>query len=138
LVETIGVSGQASEWAILLFTRIGTGLLHITTSALMGAAIVAAWRERRYWRLIGTYLFVVLLHGLWNASAMLLTFSTLAEFLDQPGPLGTLQPWLIAVMILLAVGLFVILMTSNRGMRASTIPPLSQPMISTEQTDQIS
>lgn len=138
LVETIGVSGQANEWAILLFTRIGTGLLHITTSALMGAAIVSAWRERRYRRLIGAYLFVVLLHGLWNAFAMLLTFSTLAEFLDQPGPLGTLQPWLSAVMILLAVGLFVILMTSNRRMRAMTIPLRSEPVISTEQTDQIS
>lgn len=138
LVETIGVSGQASEWAILLFTRIGTGLLHITTSALMGAAIVSAWRERRYRRLIGTYLFVVLLHGLWNAFAMLLTFSTLAEFLDQSGPLGTLQPWLSAIMILLAVGLFVILMTSNRRIRAMTISPRSEPVISTEQTDQIS
>jgi hypothetical protein len=138
LVETIGVSGQVSEWAVLLFTRIGTGLLHITTSALMGAAIVSAWRERRYWRLIGTYIFVVLLHGLWNASAMLFTFSTLAEFLDQPGTLGTLQPWLTAVMIFLAVGLFVILMTSNRRMRIMTIPPLSEPMISTEQTDHIS
>ena len=138
LVETIGVSGQVSEWAVLLFTRIGTGLLHITTSALMGAAIVSAWRERRYWRLIETYIFVVLLHGLWNASAMLFTFSTLAEFLDQPGTLGTLQPWLTAVMTLLAVGLFVLLITSNRRMRTMTISPLSEPMISTEQTDHIS
>jgi len=47
LIETIGVSGQGGEWASLLFTRIGTGLLHITTSALMGAAIVLALRKRR-------------------------------------------------------------------------------------------
>ena len=41
LIETIGVSGQQTgEWASLLFSRIGTGLLHITTSALVGAAIV--------------------------------------------------------------------------------------------------
>ena len=138
LVETIGVSGQVSEWAVLLFTRIGTGLLHITTSALMGAAIVAAWRERRYLRLIGTYIFVVLLHGLWNASAILFTFSTLAEFLDQPGTLGTIRPWLTAVMTLLAVGLFVLLITSNRRMRNMRIPPPSQPVISTEQIDHIS
>src|SRR6185436_18726994 len=46
LIETIGVTGQQGDWASLLFTRIGTGLLHITTSALMGAAIVLAWRER--------------------------------------------------------------------------------------------
>jgi RsiW-degrading membrane proteinase PrsW (M82 family) len=55
LIETIGVTGQQGDWASLLFTRIGTGLLHITTSALMGAAIVLAWRERGYVRLLGTY-----------------------------------------------------------------------------------
>jgi hypothetical protein len=137
LVETIGVSGQVSEWAVLLFTRVGTGLLHITTSALMGAAIVSAWRERRYWRLIGTYIFVVLLHGLWNAFAMLFTFSTLAEFLDQPGPLGSFQPWLTAAMSLLAVGLFVILVTSNRRMRVAMIHSLSESAISTNQTEHI-
>jgi hypothetical protein len=121
LVETIGVSGQAGEWQSLLFTRIGTGLLHITTSALVGAAIVLAWRERRYVRLAGTYLLAVLLHGLWNALAMLFTFSTLAELMNQPGRLAPLQPWLIAAMSVLAVGLFALLMISNRRMR-TTLP----------------
>jgi hypothetical protein len=138
LIETIGISGQVNEWAMLLFTRIGTGLLHITTSALMGAAIVFTWRERRYLRLVGTYLFVILLHGLWNAFAMLFTFSTLAEVLDQPGRLGTIQPWLIAVMSLLAVGLFVILLISNRRMRAVIVYPHSEPTLPTDQTNQIS
>ncbi|MCK7530785.1 MAG: PrsW family glutamic-type intramembrane protease [Marinilabiliales bacterium] len=42
LIETLNVSGQITEWGLLLFTRIGTGLLHIATSAIMGAAIL--WR----------------------------------------------------------------------------------------------
>jgi hypothetical protein len=123
LVETIGVSGQGVEWASLLFSRIGTGLLHITTSALMGAAIVIAWRERHYLRLIGTYFLAVLLHGLWNMLATLFTFSTLAELIDQPGRLSTLQPLLITVMSLLAVILFAILLLFNRRMR-KTVPTL--------------
>jgi hypothetical protein len=138
LIETIGVSGQTWEWASLLFSRIGTGLLHITTSALMGAAIVLAWRERRYLRFIGVYLFAVLLHGLWNALAMLFTFSNLAELLHQPGRLGTIQPVLITVMSILAVGLFVILMISNRTMRRTILPLLSESTISADQIDQIS
>jgi hypothetical protein len=138
LIETVGVSGQAGEWASLLFTRIGTGLLHITTSALMGAAIVLAWRERRHLRLIGTYLLAILLHGLWNAFAMLFTFSTIAEFLDQPGRLGTLQPLLITVMSVLALGLFAILMISNRRMRKTIPPSPSELTISEEHMDQIS
>jgi hypothetical protein len=115
LIETVGVSGQQSgEWASLLFTRIGTGLLHITTSALMGVAIVYAMRERRYARLLATYLLAVLLHGLWNALATMFTFSTLAEFLEQPGSLSTLQPvWLVAMSTLAAV-LFALLVVAGR------------------------
>ena len=117
LIETIGVSGQGAEWASLLFSRIGTGLLHITTSALMGAAIVLAWRERRWLRLTGTYLLAILLHGLWNTFAVLFTFSTLSEFLAQPGLLSMRQPVLIAIMSMLAFGLFVIRLLTNRRMR---------------------
>jgi hypothetical protein len=119
LIETVGVSNQTVEWASLLFSRIGTGLLHITTSALMGAAIALAWRERRYTRLIGTYFLAVLLHGLWNTFAMLFTFSGLAELIDPTGLLGTLQPVMVIAMSILAVGLFLILALSNRKMRNS-------------------
>ena len=117
LAETFGVSGQTTEWGILLFTRIGTGILHITTSALMGAAIVLAWRERRYWQLIGNYILVVSLHGIWNALALTFTFSTLMEVLNQQGPLRTLQYPVSIGMGLLAMGMFILLILYNRKMR---------------------
>lgn len=116
LAETFGVSGQTSEWAVLLLTRIGTGILHITTSALMGAAIVLAWRERRFIQLIGNYILVVALHGLWNALAITFTFSTLMELLDQQGFLRTWQLPVSISMGLLAVAMFAILIASNRKM----------------------
>ncbi len=128
LIETVGVSGQATDWASVLLSRIGTGLLHITTSALMGAAIVLAWRERRYARLIATYSLAILLHGLWNATATLFTFSSLAEQLHQGGFLSTLQPTLAIMMIILAIGLFMILVLSNRKMQ-KTIPPAPAEII---------
>jgi hypothetical protein len=117
LIETIGVSAQTSEWAILLFSRIGTGLLHITTSALMGAAIVLAVREGRYLRLIGTYFLAVFLHGLWNSLAIIFTFSTLAEFFEVPGTLGTMQSAISIALVILAIALFAILVISNFRMR---------------------
>ena len=124
LVETVGISGQqAGDWAGLLASRVGTGLLHITTSALMGAAIVLAWRERRYLRLLGTYLLAVLLHGLWNALAVLFTFSTLGEFLDEPGRIAEWQTPATVAMVSLAAALFVILILSNRRLRAKEEPP---------------
>ena len=126
LIETIGVSNQTGEWASLLFSRIGTGLLHITTSALMGAAIVLAWRERRYLRLIGTYLLAVTLHGLWNTLAILFTFSGLAQPLGQAGLLSTLQPIMIISLSILAIGLLAILVISNRKMRSIVPFPLKE------------
>ena len=135
LIETIGVSSQTGEWASLLFSRIGTGLLHIATSALMGAAIVLAWRERRYLRLIGTYSFAVLLHGLWNKFAMLFTFSGLAELLSQPDRLSTLQPIMIIAMSILAIGLFAILVISNRKMRNTVQFPRSEPNVPAKDLD---
>jgi hypothetical protein len=135
LIETMGVSGQqASGWAPLLSSRIGTGLLHITTSALMGAAIVMAFRQRRYLRLLGTYLIAILLHGLWNALAMGFTFATLAEMLDEPGRIGSLRDPMIAAMAALAVALFAILVLSNRRLRKSMIP-LPAPDLPQENMD---
>jgi hypothetical protein len=127
LIETVGVSGQqTAEWASLLLSRIGTGLLHITTSALMGAAIVLAWRERRFLRLVGTYILAVLLHGLWNAFAILFTFSSLAEFFDQPSDLSRFQPAILIAMAILATALFLILAASHRNVRAA-IPAVVLP-----------
>jgi RsiW-degrading membrane proteinase PrsW (M82 family) len=127
LAETFGVSGQTSEWAVLLLTRIGTGILHITTSALMGAAIVLAWRERRFIQLIGNYILVVALHGLWNALAITFTFSTLMELLDQQGFLRTWQLPVSISMGLLAVAMFVMLLASNRKMTPSATDAAPPP-----------
>jgi protease prsW family protein len=136
LIETIGVSGQGSEWATLLFTRIGTGLLHITTSALMGAAIVFALRQRRYLRLLGTYILAITLHGLWNTFAILYSFSSLAKNLGQTDRLSTIQPITVIAMSVLAGGLFMILLLTNHQMRKTLKPPLIEPVIPSSATDQ--
>ena len=112
--ETFNVSGQTAEWSAVLFTRIGTGLLHITTSALMGSAIFLAIREKRYLRLFGTYLLAVLLHGLWNASAITVSFSALLNTYEPMKIYETLQWGSTIGLAVLAVALFTLLITSNR------------------------
>ena len=136
LIETIGVSVQGAGWASLLFTRIGTGLLHITTSALMGATIVLALHERRYLRLIGTYFLAVILHGLWNTFAILFTFSNLAQVLGESGWLSTIQPITIVGMSILTVGLLAILLISNQLMRKTIPLSLIEPVVPISDTDQ--
>jgi len=125
LIETLGVSAQNADWASLLLTRIGTGILHITTSALMGAAIYYAIKERHYFRLLGIYFLSVSMHGLWNALAILYTFSTLTEYLEQESPLNGLTTYLLIGMVILAGLYLIILIFSNRRMRATLpLPPV--------------
>jgi hypothetical protein len=125
IVETFNVSGQEAGWSVLLFTRIGTGLLHITTSALMGAAIYLAIREQRYLRLLGTYLLAVFLHGLWNASAVTVSFSALMAASSQSHNSESFQWVALITLISLACVLFTILISTNR--KLYEITPVNLP-----------
>jgi len=129
LLETFGVSAQSEDWTTLLLTRLGTDILHVTTAALMGAAIVYAIRERRYLRLLGIYLLCVFLHGLWNGLAILFTFSGVAEmYLPKNILNGLAAPFTIALGVL-AILLLALLILSNRRMRIKQpIPSLEEPM----------
>jgi hypothetical protein len=126
LIETLGVSAQTADWASLLLARIGTGVLHITTSALMGAAIVGAVRERRYLQLFGAYMLAVALHGLWNALAILSTLAGLTENMPEQSLLTGMGSPLAAGMIILAIVLMIILLGSNRKVRATIIQPVPE------------
>jgi hypothetical protein len=132
LIETLGVSAQPTDWSILLFTRIGTGALHITTSALMGAAIVYAVRERRYLRLLGTYALSVSLHGLWNTLAILFAFATISEYFELEHPLRDLALPINLGMAAFAVILSGILVWSNRRMKGTLPVPVNPEPLPTE------
>jgi hypothetical protein len=118
LLETFGVSAQSADWSTVLLSRLGTDILHVTTAALMGAAIVYAIRERRYVRLLGTYLLCISLHGLWNGLAILFTFSSVAgAYLPRNPFKGLATPFAIALG-LLAILLLILLVSSNRRTKA--------------------
>jgi hypothetical protein len=114
LVETLNNSAQTDEWASLLFMRIGTGAMHITTSALIGAAIVMAWRERRYLRLFATYLLGVFLHGLWNLLAITNGFSNLLVTYGQASPYQKMETFSLVGLGILTLTLIAILVVSNQ------------------------
>ena len=116
LIETIGSSGQTAGWATLLITRIGTTLLHITSTALMGWGIALAWKKHQYLKLFTIYLFSSALHGMWNASAILYSYSLLAKELDPSSPLSSLTPFTFAFSIALAVILLIILILGNKSL----------------------
>ena len=124
LIETLGVSAQSEDWASVLLLRIGTSMLHITSTALMGMAIFYAIRERRYFRLLGIYFLSVLLHGVWNMIALLYGFSTISKFLGQKTFLEGIQTQLMIGMAILAALLLVILLLFNRRLRTVLPKPI--------------
>lgn len=82
--ESLGNGSNVTDgWGMLIFARIGTDLVHILGTGLMGWAMAATWQDKKYLRLLGIYLVVVLNHGLWNAQAILVGVNELAQYLPN-------------------------------------------------------
>jgi hypothetical protein len=125
-------SAQSEGWAALVIARTGTGLLHITTTALMGWALASAWhapgsRWPAYLRLILAYLLAVTWHGLWNAMSVI---SGVGAVVSSPESqiawvtrLSVVAP--LALLVLVA-SLFVFLWGGNRMLRRQLT--VSQPV----------
>ena len=85
---------------------------------------------RCYLQLLGTYILSVSLHGLWNALAILFTFSALADIADTPNVLAGKQLPLSITMGVLALLFLVSLVLSNRRMVNSLPKPiLDEPLL---------
>lgn len=133
LVETLGSGAQTTGWAELLFSRTGTTLLHITCTGLMGWAIASAWKERKVVRLFALYLASSALHGIWNASVILFSFSTLAQENGILNPLGRIGTPMLIVTLGLVILLGFILLRMNRQLARNLPkePELPQPDVVT-------
>lgn len=60
----------SADWLYMAISRAGTGVLHMLASGLVGWGLAKAWRDRN-WLFSGlTLLGAFLLHGLWNALAL--------------------------------------------------------------------
>jgi hypothetical protein len=71
------VSITAMDWLILAIGRAGTGVLHMLASGLIGWGLAVAWRDGKWHFLSGTTFFAIILHGLWNAVALLTGIASL-------------------------------------------------------------
>ncbi|MDH5508054.1 MAG: PrsW family intramembrane metalloprotease, partial [Anaerolineae bacterium] len=96
----IGIS-TPDGWGVAILTRIGTGVIHILTTGLTGWALAMAWSQKRYLRLVAAYFTSVVIHGLWNASAVL---SALAAVSSMGNADGVIAPhWIVSGWIVLLV-----------------------------------
>jgi hypothetical protein len=128
MIESLGVSSvSGADWVGLIATRAGTGLLHVTTSGLMGWAIISAVQEKKYLRFLLAYFGAILLHGAWNGMTVLVSFSSLGTGL-QNNDLSALTVPAIGALVMLAGGLFILLLQINRRLHpAPVIEPTPGP-----------
>jgi len=116
LESLISISSQNGEWALMAAGRMGTGLLHVITTALVGWGLASAWSNKAYLKLGAAFLISAGLHGIWNIFGILLGISPVAGF-----PAGSLTGSLSAAAPLalsaLSVLLFLLLTGANRILR---------------------
>jgi hypothetical protein len=133
----VAANADASTWLTIMIGRTGTGVLHISTTALMGRAIAQVWDGGGGLRLAGSYLLVVAMHAFWNTFSVLSGFggffSGSGLFSQTVRVLGQVSPVMLA---LLAGGFLLLLWDTNRRLsRAgvvesggnSTAPALLEP-----------
>lgn len=115
IFETLTRAPAPDSWTLFVVVRMGTAVMHIFTTGLMGWGIASAFTEKRYFRLIGAYLLAVTIHGLWNAAPVLFGVSLLNYILDIgmsiPAHFIITAPMFL---LYLAVAAFSFLVYSNR------------------------
>ncbi len=122
MIESLGVSAvSGADWAGLIATRASTGLLHVTTSGLTGWAIVSAVQERKYLRFLLAYAGAVLLHGTWNGMTVVFSISSLGVS-SQGQDLSAFAVPAFGALVMLAGGLFILLLQINRRLPAAPAP----------------
>jgi hypothetical protein len=110
-------SAGAADWAANAAARATAALPHIFNSGLLGWALVSAWKEQRYGRLVASFLAVVLVHGAWNAISLGLALSEFSVYVAEvPALLQSSYPWYAAWAVLI-VGSLSGLIFNNRQMR---------------------
>ena len=124
-IESLLLAGSGGEWAPLVIARFGTSAMHIFTSALMGYALVLAWRKSRYLQLGGLYLLSVAIHGLWNTLSVVTAVNALAgEAASVQAPVLVSRLAAIAPggLGLITLGAVIGLVWMNRSLAQNEIP----------------
>lgn len=123
IAESLAIASNTENWAVLVTARIGTGLMHILASALVGWGIAGARTNRQFFRLALTYTAAVALHATWNAVSLLQAAGELIRLgaIDTgPRALETIRivtPYALVGLTLLA---FVGLLSMNHRLKEPT------------------
>ncbi len=135
LVESLLASATPdSSWASTLLVRGGSTMMHIITASLTGWGIASFHSgSRRIVNVIRMYAVAMLLHGLWNASVILIAFGSLRTSIDTGSldPIGTVLVFSgVSILIILCIAIPLALGIINKRLRTA-IPIVNTGILET-------
>jgi hypothetical protein len=95
-----GALGGTEGWAVGAVSRLGATVMHCATGGLVGWGWGQFWSRQRPWRLIGSYIAAVMVHGIWNGITVVMAILSTSMFVNAVS-----GPWL----VLENLGIFVLL-----------------------------
>lgn len=121
-LTAISAAGDGSGTEILI-ARVGTGLLHIITTGMVGWGMTSFWQSRGYlWRMIGTYLLAVALHGLWNANSIISGYAPILQLPAESVQWAQfIETGAIGILVTLIIVNFGLLLYANARLRKSQL-----------------
>ena len=133
-LTALSTAGDGSGTFILV-ARVGTGLLHIVTSGLVGWGLASFWQSRRHLgRMLGMYFLAVSLHGLWNAAGVVSGFAPMLQFsLEASNLPRVIQSSAVGVLVALIIVIFALLLYANarlhrlQAVESAALAPSSAP-----------
>ncbi|GAB4505715.1 MAG: hypothetical protein Fur0043_27120 [Anaerolineales bacterium] len=129
LVEGLATVVSPDEvWGTAFVARAFSSLMHILAAGLTGLGIAYARLQRRYLRFAGLFALSILVHGIWNAGAVLAALGSLRTALvssemDLPGALLMLVGiFILFVMVTLMVSSLFVLNVRLRKLEDLSLP----------------
>jgi RsiW-degrading membrane proteinase PrsW (M82 family) len=126
LVESLLASVQPdSSWAVTLFVRGGTTMMHIITTSLTGWGIGSFRVNKRINHMMGTYALAMFLHGLWNACVVMIVVGSMRTSISAQSNdiIGFAFIYFGAtILIIVSLGVPVVLGNLNRRLRSKAHP----------------
>jgi hypothetical protein len=125
IFESMALSSGGQDWTSVVVVRIATAVIHITTTAFTGWALAYAFRKKGYLRLLLTYVCVVFVHGLWNATTLMIfvSESERSQLVDLNW--GVLPAFSVigpVVLVCLTIGGLAAFIGMNRALRSKPNP----------------
>jgi hypothetical protein len=92
LFEALFLTQPGEGWVETMLARVGATFVHILTAGLSSWGLVQGFRYRRWERCILAAVTAIIVHGMWNASAVGISISVVAAEAGVEGAASEILP----------------------------------------------